>query len=108
MTVLSRDPAAFQARYPETEGQPELDFVRGDVIQVPIGERSFDYVIHAATDTTAVADTAGARVILLQRGHLQSLPAVDSCTLRGWPQWEQRKVSMTASRWARDDPASVP
>ncbi len=61
MTVLSRDPAAFQRQYPLLERVPGLDFVQGDVGQFVPDERLFDYVLHAATDTTAFTDEAKER-----------------------------------------------
>ena len=61
LTVLSRDPAAFQKQYPYADGIPELDFVRGDVAHFSPDHRHFDYLLHAATDTTAFTDDAQER-----------------------------------------------
>ncbi len=56
MTVLSRNPAAFQRQFPLVDGIPGLDFVRGDVAHFSSNNREFDYVVHAATDTAVPAD----------------------------------------------------
>jgi len=58
LTVLSRDPGAFQKQYPEVDGLPGLDFIAGDVAQFSAEQRKFDYVLHAATDTTAFTEEA--------------------------------------------------
>jgi dTDP-glucose 4,6-dehydratase len=58
VTVLSRDPAAFLARHPAVADAPWLHFVPGQVAEFSLGAQRFDFVIHAATDTTAVADPA--------------------------------------------------
>lgn len=54
VTVLSRDPQNFLARYSEFQGQPWLRFHLGDILEpasLPIGE-SFTHVLHAAADST--------------------------------------------------------
>jgi UDP-glucuronate decarboxylase len=54
VTVLSRDPVGFLARYPEFAGRKWLDFCAGDVCvrsSLPVGLR-FTHVLHAATDST--------------------------------------------------------
>jgi dTDP-glucose 4,6-dehydratase len=61
LTVLSRDPAAFQKQYPLIEKIPGLNFIAGDVAQVSLSQPRFDYVLHAATDTTAFTDEAQER-----------------------------------------------
>jgi dTDP-glucose 4,6-dehydratase len=54
ITVLSRNPAAFQRRHPEVD-RGDLRFLSGNVADFPLEHRRFDYLIHAAADTTAVA-----------------------------------------------------
>ncbi len=61
LTVLSRNPAAFQQQYPHADGIHGLDFVAGDVAHFSPDHRRFDYVLHAATDTTAFTDEAQER-----------------------------------------------
>jgi dTDP-glucose 4,6-dehydratase len=61
LTVLSRDPTAFQKQYPLIGKIPGLDFIAGDVAQFSLEQRRFDYVLHAATDTTAFTDEAQER-----------------------------------------------
>ena len=61
MTVLSRNPAAFREQYQVTDEVPGLDFVAGDVGAFSGDYDHFDYVIHAATDTTAFTDAAQER-----------------------------------------------
>jgi len=61
MTVLSRNPAALQERYSQVGEVPGLDFVAGDVAQFSPDDRRYDYVLHAATDTTAFTDEAQER-----------------------------------------------
>jgi nucleoside-diphosphate-sugar epimerase len=51
LTVLSRDPAAFQAKYPQYAGLPWLHFIRGSLKELPSPDCHFSDVIHAAADT---------------------------------------------------------
>jgi nucleoside-diphosphate-sugar epimerase len=60
-TVLSRDPAAFQRQFPQTNGVPALTFLRGDVAHFSADHRRFDYVLHAAAATTAFTTDAEER-----------------------------------------------
>jgi dTDP-glucose 4,6-dehydratase len=53
ITLLSRDPAAFQRQFPEIANLPELHFIQGSVTDFSIAGTRLDYIIHAATDTTA-------------------------------------------------------
>src|SRR5271156_2759430 len=55
LTVLSRDPNAFAARHPEVDRLSELTLLRGNVVDFTAEEWDFDFIIHAAADTTAVA-----------------------------------------------------
>lgn len=53
VTLLTRDPDRFAARYPELAGCPIFTTVRGDVLSLrPDGAR-YTHVIHAATDASA-------------------------------------------------------
>jgi dTDP-glucose 4,6-dehydratase len=57
LTVLavSRDPASFLTRHPGFENTPWLVWIKGDVRSFPAPSTPVDYVIHAATDTSAEA-----------------------------------------------------
>jgi dTDP-glucose 4,6-dehydratase len=61
MWVLSRDPAAFAAKHREIDGAAGLTFLRGDVAYFSAQHRPFDFIIHAAADTTAFTDEAEER-----------------------------------------------
>jgi nucleoside-diphosphate-sugar epimerase len=54
-TVLSRDPAAFARRMPYLAGEPSIQMLRGDVRHFEFPPEEFEYVIHAAAPTSAVA-----------------------------------------------------
>jgi dTDP-glucose 4,6-dehydratase len=51
--VLTRDPNAFRAKFPELAGHPGFRFVPGNVLSLSPGETSYDFVLHAATDASA-------------------------------------------------------
>jgi UDP-glucuronate decarboxylase len=54
LTVLSRDPARFMANHPAFGAHPALRFRAGHVAEFePTGER-YDFILHAAADTTAI------------------------------------------------------
>jgi len=53
LTVLSRDPSAFQREWPAMAGR--VAWVVGDVRNFPIGTERFDVIVHAATDVVAQA-----------------------------------------------------
>jgi nucleoside-diphosphate-sugar epimerase len=53
VTVLSRDPAVFLRQHPETAAASEFKFVQGNVADFSLADHRPDYIIHAATDTTA-------------------------------------------------------
>lgn len=59
--VLSRNPAAFAAQYPEVDGVSAFTFVRGDVADFSADPFRFDFIIHAAADTTAFKTEAEER-----------------------------------------------
>lgn len=53
ITVLSRDPAAFECAWPAIAGK--VNWIAGDVRDFPIGSELFDVIIHAATDVVLQA-----------------------------------------------------
>lgn len=55
LTLLSRNPDAFLAKYPEFRTRPWLEWVRGDIksYRWPVG--NFDCFIHAAADTSPLS-----------------------------------------------------
>jgi nucleoside-diphosphate-sugar epimerase len=61
LTVLSRDPAVFQAKHPEIDGVSGLTFLRGNVTSLTAEDRSFDFIIHGAADTTAFTNDSEER-----------------------------------------------
>jgi nucleoside-diphosphate-sugar epimerase len=52
-TVLTRDPAAFAMRCPHLAADPALAFVTGDVRSFTSPDGDFQYLIHAANETSA-------------------------------------------------------
>jgi len=52
LTVLSRNPAAFEEQFPLLANVSALTFLRGDIASFPADHRHFDYILHAAADTT--------------------------------------------------------
>jgi nucleoside-diphosphate-sugar epimerase len=53
--VLSRNPATFLSLYPQFRDQSWLSFISGDVKSFEIPKAQFDYVLHAATETSTSA-----------------------------------------------------
>jgi len=53
LVVLSRNPNAFAALHPEVDLLPELSPLRGNVADFTAKEWDFQFIIHAAADTTA-------------------------------------------------------
>ena len=53
LTVLSRNPAEFVRRHPEVEGLDALSFLSGHVADMSLEDCRYDYLLHAAADTTA-------------------------------------------------------
>jgi nucleoside-diphosphate-sugar epimerase len=53
ITVLSRDPASFQCRWPGLAGR--INWIAGDVRDFPISDQHFDVIVHAATDVVSQA-----------------------------------------------------
>jgi len=60
ITVLSRNPEAFQRQFPEVDTEA-LRFLDGDVALFPLEHCRFDYLLHAAADTTAFTSEADER-----------------------------------------------
>lgn len=53
VTILSRDPSAFQSKWPAIADR--VEWVTGDVRDFPINADRFDVIVHAATDVAAHA-----------------------------------------------------
>jgi dTDP-glucose 4,6-dehydratase len=53
LTVLSRSPEQFLAAYPHCARSPEITYIRGDVRDFVFPPGHFDYIIHAATQSSA-------------------------------------------------------
>jgi dTDP-glucose 4,6-dehydratase len=53
ITVLSRNPAAFQQTAPHLAGDPAVTMVCGDILDFPFPKARFTHAIHAATDVIA-------------------------------------------------------
>ena len=51
ITVLSRDPGAFQRAWPAVAGM--VHWIAGDVRDFPITKQHFDVIVHAATDVAS-------------------------------------------------------
>jgi len=58
VTVLSRDPASFLRRFPATADVPALRFEQGHVADFSLPDEPYDYVLHAASDTTDITTEA--------------------------------------------------
>lgn len=53
VTVLSREPRRFEARYPHLAKHPSVELVQGDIRDFDFPAGSFTHVIHGATDVIA-------------------------------------------------------
>ncbi len=53
--ILSRNPKLFLIRYPQFRNQSEISFFTGDIRDFTFPRAHFDYLIHAATDTSMSA-----------------------------------------------------
>ncbi|WP_321961142.1 NAD(P)-dependent oxidoreductase [Paraburkholderia sp. J7] len=53
--AISRDPQRFEQKHPWTAGAPWLKWVTGDIRKFAFPDEPADYMIHAATDTSAAA-----------------------------------------------------
>jgi nucleoside-diphosphate-sugar epimerase len=61
LTVLSRNPKVFQQKFPKEANRDDLRFLTGHVANFPTEHRRFDFLIHAAADTTAFTSDAEER-----------------------------------------------
>ena len=61
LTVLSRDPATFLRRYPQLAEVSALRFEQGHVAEFSPVEQKYDYLLHAAADTTVFTSDAEER-----------------------------------------------
>ncbi len=61
LTVLSRNPAAFENKHREIHDTPGLTFLAGDIAHFTAESRHFDFIIHGAADTTAFTNAADER-----------------------------------------------
>ncbi len=57
ITLLTRDPERFKQRHSNLAGYEFVEFLRGDVRSFEYPRERFSHVIHAATDTSAAADS---------------------------------------------------
>lgn len=55
VSVLSRSPSTFLKKFPIFIGLPWLKFIEGDVVDFATPKERYDYIIHAATETSALA-----------------------------------------------------
>ena len=55
ISALTRSPERFRQRAPHLAGDPAIEFVAGDIRSFPFPSGNFEYVIHAAADTSAAA-----------------------------------------------------
>ena len=61
LTVLSRNPAAFEEQFPLLANVSALTFLRGDIASFSADHRHFDYILHAAADSTMFTSDAEER-----------------------------------------------
>lgn len=52
IVVLSRDPASFLAKMPHIASCSAIEWIRGDICNFTFPDGTFDYVVHAATETS--------------------------------------------------------
>ena len=70
-TILSRDPGRFMKRYSGLAKQPGVRFRQGDVRTFSFGDKSYDAVIHAATDAvTTLTDEEMTSVVVEGTRHV--------------------------------------
>jgi nucleoside-diphosphate-sugar epimerase len=58
LTILSRDPGRFFSAWPEARERAGWTFLEGHVAEVPNLLHRYEYVLHAAADTTAISTPA--------------------------------------------------
>src|SRR5574341_435037 len=54
VTALSRNPSAFERKRPRLAAHPSITFIRGDVRSFEFPGGTFPFVVHAATEASAV------------------------------------------------------
>ena len=64
LTVLSRNPSKFEAQYPLLANESALTFLGGDIASFSADHRPFDYILHAAADTTDADEQERSRAII--------------------------------------------
>jgi nucleoside-diphosphate-sugar epimerase len=79
--VLSRNPASFEEKFPLLANEPALTFLRGDVAYFSAVHRHFDYILHAAADTTAFSTEAeeGERTRAIVEGTRRMIDLAQKC-----------------------------
>ena len=82
--MLSRDPALFLEKHPEASRVSSLHFERGHVADFPLGDHRYDYIFHAATDTTVFTNEAEEkeRGRAIVAGTRQVLDLAQKCDVR--------------------------
>lgn len=55
LTILSRDPARFLEQHPALASHPSFRFLQGHVADFSLPTERFDFILHAASDTTSFA-----------------------------------------------------
>ena len=84
-TVLSRDPADALRRLPHLAEAPSLEWLQGDVRDVPLPAERFDYVLHGAAPTVGHAALAeGELTEILIHGTEHMLALAAACGARGF------------------------
>ena len=58
LTILSRDPVGFLEKYPDASRHSAIEFRQGDVVDFKYDRDRYDFVLHGATDTIAIAGPA--------------------------------------------------
>ena len=84
VVVLSRSPAAFEAKQPQLAGHPAVRLHPGDVRTFSFPSGEFAYVIHAATDASAAlnADNPLLMIETITQGTKQALEFARQCGCR--------------------------
>ena len=79
-TILSRDPSAFAARFPELSSLPGVSFTTGDVRDFSFPKKRFDAIMHAAGETSAdPLDDATREDIEAGASHVASFARASGC-----------------------------
>ena len=81
LTILSRDPAAFQSTYPTLARLPFVDWWAGDVRSFDFPSARYDAIIHAATSAvTTISDEEQASVIRAGTQHVIDCARACGCS----------------------------